>query len=124
MKYHLDCPLSEAEITANDNLLNFEYEILSTIGFKLDDCFPSSMKASDVTIENKIALRELLKKSELNIIERRDASVTITLKGEIVATWQNPTMSWIEQDGKVLARIHFDAWAIFEEENHDKQNKR
>ncbi len=114
MNHQVICPISEINENINNILFEFIYQVLNAIGLDLEKCYPESIKKSDVTIDNKIALRALLNKFELRIQEYRDGALDISFKENKIARWEKPTLSYKQEDKKLVTVINFLYWTEFD----------
>lgn len=100
----------------------FVCHVLSQMGIPEDqliDCLSEDVK--DFSVEQKIKLRALLNKFNVNVIDDRDGGIKIYLDREIVAEWKKSYFflkedpDEIDPSKKIYAEMHMDFW-IFQED--------
>lgn len=125
MKYNILCNISDINQSKDDERLSFTHYILSSLGLDLTGCFPEELLQKNFSLENKIALRNLIQKNNLNIIDYRDGSQEIYLDAQVIAKWKKPwveykqDMAEIDPQKKLYASVNLEFWSIFEEKEQD-----
>lgn len=100
--------------------LKFTIDVLSQMGLPdLELCFPSE-NPQDLTVENKIFLRKLLQKFNVQIIKDGDGGIKIYVENEVVAEWKKIFVSFkedfntVDPKKRLFAQIDIDYWTAFE----------
>ena len=88
----------------------------------LDNIFPEGSSIYDFTLENKISLKELCKKYNLEIVDFSDGSQDIFLDGQKIGFWKRPKFKYkkdltiMDKKKQLYAIIFVDCWSVFDEE--------
>jgi hypothetical protein len=98
--------------------------VLEAIGIPLKDVWPDI----SLTVEQKIKLRDLLNKLEVEIIDDADRGYKIYHDNELLAEWFKPKFI-LREDKKARTlskRLFYEmvikTWSVFEEKNENNTN--
>ena len=131
-------PMKRIILSNTDNFRQVEEEakydftiyVLQTLGLPeepLSECFPEEGFAK-FSAQDKINLRNLLRKFSITIIEEKYGELKIYVEKELVAHWKK-SHHILKKDDSILRRedrlyteIHTEYWTIFDEENKNVGN--
>lgn len=108
---------SDLQSTIEEQKYSFIIEILNAINLPLNDCFPDSGNYSDLSLEHKIKLRQILGKNNISIIDDRLGGIKIYLNSNtLIAEWKKPLFEIKENlsDRKLYYILHIDYWSEYE----------
>lgn len=95
----------------------FVMNVISSMGIPTEDILNDN---SELSIENKIKLRNLLATYNVNVIDSSDGELQIYVDNEIVAHWKKPTyilkrdLSAHDPKKKLFLEMKINFWSIFE----------
>ena len=109
---------------------NFVQTILTKMQIPLDGCFPESNDVQDFTPEYKIALRAVLNKFDVLVIDDRDGGIKIYVEEELVAEWKKcryelrEDLSTVDPRKRIYAVMYIDYWTMFEDHESEEEEEK
>lgn len=101
----------------------FTRNILAQCGLPIDEYWPEDKIELDV--KERIKLRDLLKKYEVEIIDIPGDSLNIYIDKELVGTWKKnryvlcTDMSIINPLNRIYVKMYVEEWSVFDSLNED-----
>lgn len=98
---------------------NFVKDVFANIGLPIEECLPEDYK--EQTVEQRIQLRELLKKFNVILSEHSKEMAEIIIDGQVVAKWNKPTCvlkedhQTLDPKKKYYLEVKLDCYSIFDE---------
>lgn len=96
----------------------FIRDILENIGIPdLDEIWPEPI----LTVQNKIELRKLLSKFNINIVDAGNKTFKIYVDKELIGEWNTPKyrllqdLSQVDPKKKLYLEMTTDCWSVFDE---------
>jgi hypothetical protein len=117
-KYEVLCNRNDFRQTESELKSQFIRETLIQMGVDLDEVWPED--TIDLSIDQKIKLRNILTKLDLDIIDDRDGGVIIYHEKQPIAEWKKcrfdlqTDLSELDPARRVYIKIHVDNWSAFE----------
>lgn len=121
MKQVIFADLNDYKSIIEEEQYLFVYSILSQLDLPLEEILPDSYTEFDR--DHKIALRSLLEKFSLNIVDNRDGEIKIYHEKDILAIWKKPLYkrkidrSEIDRKKRIYIELTLETWSVFEEQN-------
>ena len=97
----------------------FIKDVFENIGLPVEECFPENYK--EQTVEQRIQLRELLKKFNVILSEPSKETAEIIIDGQVVAKWNKPACvlkedhQTLDPKKKYYLEVKLDCYSIFDE---------
>lgn len=122
MEYSIFLDREDANSVEEEEKNSFVKDVLTELGIELDEAWPDP----ELTVEQKIKLRELLKKFNIIVLEDQEKNVSIYLENDVIAEWERPQfilhrdLKQIDPRKKIYLEMKVNARSIFEE--YDEEN--
>lgn len=110
---------------AKETVKQFQFawirDILLQTGMNLEGCFPED-EEDDITLEQKILLKNILNENKILVIDDRDGGIKIYVEKELIAEWIKPSftlhqdLSQLDPKKKLYTCIHIKYWSVFDAE--------
>lgn len=120
MQYEVLCNRNEFKQTEAELKSQFVRECLEQMGVDLEEVWPEDI--TDLSIDQKIKLRDILRKLDLEIIDDRDGGTIIYHEKQLIAEWKKcrfdlqTDLSELEPAKRVFIKIYINNWSVFEKE--------
>jgi hypothetical protein len=122
MKYKVISNHDPASIknAIEEERLQFIFYILESMGVPLEGCFPESLNPSEITVDHRVKMKDVLDKYNISFVDYKDKTFDIYLEKDKVATWSKPWVelkkdfSEINPKKRIYVEIHLECWSIFE----------
>ena len=98
---------------------NFVKDVFANIGLPIEECIPENYK--EQTVEQRIQLRELLKKFNVILSEDSRELAEIIVDGQVIAKWNKPfcvlkeDYQTLDPKKKYYLEVRLDCYSIFDD---------